>query len=103
MFSKLLTFIRMVIHKLIPYNTIESVEKIETPLSSEMATALDKWYDMYRDKSPWLAAPGMKSLALAPFVCSEIARQVTLEMKWSITGKNKTGKDGEPVSNPRSE
>lgn len=103
MFSKLLTFIRMVIHKLIPYNTIESVEKIETPLSSEMATALDKWYDMYRDKSPWLAAPGMKSLALAPFVCSEIARQVTLEMKWNITGKNKTGKDGDPVSNPRSE
>ena len=40
MFSKLLTLIRTVIHKLIPYKTIESVEQIESPLSSEMACFL---------------------------------------------------------------
>lgn len=102
MFSKLLTLIRTVIHKLIPYKSIEAVEQIETPLSTEMAAALDKWYDMYRDKSPWLAEPGMKSLGLAPFVSSEIARQVVLEMKWNITGKNGK-KDMEPVTNPRAE
>ena len=101
MFSKLLTLIRTVIHKLIPYKTIESVEQIESPLSSEMATALDLWYDMYRNKSPWLAESGMQSLGLAPFVCSEIARQVCLEMKWSITGK--ATKDGEPGKSPRAE
>ena len=43
----------------------------------------------------------MKSLGLAPFVCSEIARQVCLEMKWSITGK--ATKDGEPGKSPRAE
>ena len=75
MFSKLLTLSRTVIHKLIPYKTIESVEQIESPLSSEMATALDLWYDMYRNKSPWLAESGMKSIGLDQIVCYEIEKQ----------------------------
>lgn len=101
-FAKLLNYVRGVIHKMLPYKEIESVERIETPLSVEMANALDLWYDMYRNKAPWLQPDTMKSLNLPAFICAEIARQVTLEMKWNITGKAKgDAADGEEVMNDR--
>lgn len=102
MFSKLIALIRQVIHKLIPYKNIESVERVSTPLSTEMTNALDLWYSMYLDRAPWKKPDTVKTLNLPALVCSEIARQVTLEMKWNITGK--PGKEGgDPVNNPRSE
>lgn len=86
--------------------TIEQVERIETPLSNEMVTALDLWHDVYRDKAPWLTPDTVKSMNLPALIASEIARQVTLEMKWNITGKTpEAGADGETpetVDNPRS-
>ena len=101
-FSRLIALIRQVIHKLIPYKNIESVERVETPLSNEMATALDLWYAMYINKSPWLKQDTVKSLNLPALISSEIARQITIEMKWNITGKSKEGSD-EDVMNPRAE
>lgn len=107
MFQRILTFIRQVIHKMIPYKDIESVEHLETPLSTEMITALDTWYDMYLEKASWLKPDTVKSLNLPAFISSEVARQVVLEMKWNITGKTKDGKDqtadGEDVMNPRAQ
>lgn len=106
-FSRLINFIKGVIRKLIPYKNIEAVEHVETPLSTEMMNAIDLWYDMYRDKAPWLAECGMKSLNLPAFICSEVARQVTLELKWNITGKSPNGDtrtaEGNDVMNPRAQ
>lgn len=107
MFTRLMNFIRQVVRKILPYRDIESVERIETPLSNEMANALDDWYNLYLNKADWLKPDTVKSLNLPAFICSEIARQILLEMKWSITGKDKTGKgqtkDGEEITNPRAE
>lgn len=88
---------------MIPYKNIETVERIETPLSQEMVNALDTWYDMYRDKAPWLKENTVKSMNLAALISAEVARMITIEMKWNITAKAKGEKtDGEPETNPRS-
>ncbi|MGN0363690.1 MAG: phage portal protein [Bilifractor sp.] len=93
---------------MIPSKSIEQAEHIETPLSTEMQSALQTWYEMYLDQSPWLESDdAVKSMNLAAFISSEIARQVTLEMKWNITGKSKDGstttESGEDVMNPRAQ
>ena len=107
MFTRLLNFIRQVVRKILPYKDIETVERIETPLSNEMAQALDDWYNMYLNKADWLKPDTVKSLNLPAFICAELARQIVLEMKWNITGKTKNGdtqtEDGEDIMNPRAE
>ena len=107
MFTRLLNFIRQVVRKILPYSDIESVERVETPLSMEMAEALDKWHSMYCNKADWLEPGKVKSLNLPAFIASELARQITIEMKWKITGKGKNGgtqnDDGEDIMNPRAE
>lgn len=90
-FSRLLSMIRQVIRRVIPYKSIEQAERVETPLSSEMTNALDLWYNMYLDKAPWLSDTSTHSLNLPAFIASEIARQIVLEMKWNITAKKATG------------
>lgn len=106
-FTALLNKIREVFRKVIPYRTIEQVERVDTPLSTEMTTALDLWYQLYLNQAPWLSEPGTESLNLPSFISSEIAREVTIEMKWNITGKTADGQtqgaDGEDVMNPRAE
>lgn len=96
-----------VVRRILPYKDIESVERIETPLSNEMVNALDDWYNLYLNKADWLKPDTVKSLNLPAFICSEIARQILLEMKWNITGKNKDGTNqttaGTDIMNPRAE
>lgn len=107
MFTRLLNFIRQVVRKILPYRDIETVERVETPLSNEMANALDDWYNMYLNKADWLKPDTVKSLNLPAFISSEIARQIVLEMDWNITGKTEGGntqtEDGADVMNPRAE
>lgn len=99
MFSRLMQFIRQVIFRMVPYKSIETAERIESPLSQDMVRALDIWHDLYLDKAPWLKPTTVKSLNLPAFICSEIARQIILELKWDITGP--AGPDGNIVENPR--
>ena len=91
---------------MIPYRSIEQAENLQTSLSTDMINALSDWYKLYRNEAPWLS-DSVKSMNLPAFVSSEIARQVVLEMKWSITGKNKTGdtadSNGDAIMNPRAE
>lgn len=98
--SNIFQHLKRAVRKILPYKNIETVEHIESPLSSEMVSALDLWYDMYLDRSPWLGDE-VKSLNLASQICSEMARDVTIEMKCNITGP--VGKDGESTTNPRAE
>lgn len=92
---------------MIHYKDIETVEHVETPLSNEMADALDRWYNMYLNKADWLKPDTVKSLNLPAFISSELARQIVLEMKWHITGVNAKGETqtegGEDIMNPRAE
>ena len=88
-----------VVRKILPYKNIETVEHIESPLSSEMTNAMNLWYDMYLNQSPWLSEAGTVSLNLPGLICSEIARGVTIEMKCNNTGP--ADANGEKTSNPR--
>lgn len=101
MFSHLMQFVRQVWQRLFPFRDVAAVEHIDSPLSNEMITALDLWYKMYTDAPPWMEAGKVKTLNLPALICSEIARQVMLEAKWSISGK--PDKDGNAVANARSE
>lgn len=107
MFSKFMAMIRQVIRKMLPLRTVEQVENIETPLSSEMINALDDWYRAYCNQAPWVNEDTVKSMNLPAMIASEIARQVTLEMQWNITGKTPERSEDdaeapEAVDNPRS-
>ena len=85
-----------------PYKSIENAEHVNTPLTSEMQNALDLWYQMYTDKAPWKNGENSTTLNLPALIASEVARQVTLEMKWSITGaKDENDPNAEAVDNPR--
>ena len=53
-FSAIAAKIREVFRKMIPYQTIEQAERIETPLSTDMVNALNKWYQLYLNKASWL-------------------------------------------------
>ena len=106
MFSKIMAMIRQVIRRMLPLRTVEQVEKIETPLSTEMINALDNWYKAYCNQAPWIDEETTKSMNLPALIASEIARQVTLEMQWNITGKTPEAEEGqketpEAVDNPR--
>ena len=91
---------------MIPYRSIEQAEHIISPISPEMTSALDTWYSLYRNQAPWLD-DSIKSMNLAAFICSEIARQIVLEMQWNITGRGEDGstqtEDGQDIMNPRAE
>ena len=87
---------------MIPYRSIEQAERIETPLTVDMTNAVEKWYQMYLDQAPWVDRESVFSLNLPAFISGEIARQVLLEVKWNITGKN-AAETGEEVMNPRAE
>lgn len=89
---------------MIPYRSIEQAERIETPLTVDMTNAVEKWYQMYLDQAPWIDRESVFSLNLPAFISGEIARQVLLEVKWNITGKNAADSEtGEEVMNPRAE
>lgn len=101
-FTHLKTLIGEAIHKLIPYKQIEQVGGFVSPVSEEMTAALNLWAQMYLGKAPWLSDDGMKNLNISALICSELARQVTIEMKWNITSTEKD-ETGMPRSNPRAE
>lgn len=93
---------------MLPYKNIEQAEHVDSSLSTEMANALDLWYQLYTDQAPWLdEEAGVYSMNLPAFISSELARQIVLEMKWNITGKDKSGQtqdeNGTDIMNPRAQ
>ena len=100
-FSNIYTMIRQVLGRVIPYQNIQQVENIDTPLSQEMQIALEAWHRAYLDR-PIYKNEQVKTLNIPAFIASEISRQVTLEFKWSITA-GKDDSTGEDITNPRSE
>lgn len=94
----IITTIKEAIRRMIPYKDISSAAGIESPVSSEMQKALSDWKAMYQAHPPWLSAT-VSTMNLPAYICAEIARQILLEVKWTITG----AKTGETATNPRAE
>ena len=63
-----------------------------TFITDDMATAIDRWADLYANKAPWLAK-SRQSVGLPASIAREIATLVTLEMQVSITDPKGTDKD----------
>lgn len=85
------SYIRGVFRKMINFNTVQQAAKIDTPLSTDMQNALQEWAGMYQGRAPWLMGKApVKSLNLPAHISSELARQIVLEMKCSITGAAET-------------
>lgn len=83
-----------------PFREVESAERIDTPLTTEMLNALTLWQQMYLDTPPWADDVTVKTMNLPNMICSEIARQIMLEMKWTISGKS--DETGNTEDTPRS-
>lgn len=100
MFSQLLEIVRKVLRKMVPYKDIAQAERVELPITSEMINALDEWRQMYLNRAPWLSR-NVKSLNLPSLICSEIVRQVLLELDWDISAG--ADENGNPKDSARAE
>ena len=89
--NKLATKLKRWWHGVMPYENVGQVGG-DGALGPEMAGALELWYALYRDRAPWKQPGTVKSLNLAAAAAGEIARQVTLELKWDLTAPG--GGDG---------
>lgn len=103
----LISFVKGVFRKMLDFRTISQAESVTTPLSPEMQNALQLWESLYTGRAFWLFDKDnpVKSMNLPAFISSELARQITLEMNVSISGKNRdhtTDKDGDLIQNDRS-
>lgn len=93
--------IKEAIGRMIPYKEAYGAFGLESPVSSEMQVALAKWQAMYQKNPPWLDNR-TATMNLSALVCSRLAKKVTLEAKYTITGTD-TAEDGTAVPNERSE
>jgi A118 family predicted phage portal protein len=69
-------------------NTIKNVIGAEPLISNDMVQAIEKWGQIFENKSPWLTKD-IKSLNLGATISAEMARSVTIEMKSEITGSTR--------------
>lgn len=98
----ILNAIKEAIRRMIPYNDISGAVGIESPVSSVMQKALADWRNIYQAAPPW-KSDTVKTMNLPAYICAEIARQILLECKWSITGTDTDAETGEAATNPRAE
>lgn len=96
------TAIKEAIRRMIPHSDISGAAGVESPVSSVMQKALSDWKNIYQASPPW-KSDTVKTMNLPAYICAEIARQILLECKWSITGTDANPNAGETVSNPRAE
>jgi len=85
MFTRLIAWIKGVWNKMIGKETLKTALNVDSIVSSDMATAIQLWCNMYENKATWLNAD-VKSLNLPASIAADIARMVTIEMKVQIEG-----------------
>ncbi|MEA4830993.1 MAG: phage portal protein [Oscillospiraceae bacterium] len=85
MFNKLLNMLRQALRRLVAYKNISEIYAYTNVISQEMENAIELWYNMYHNKAPWLG-DNVKSLSLPSTIASEMARMVTLEMAFTVSG-----------------
>lgn len=89
------------IRRMFPYKEAYQAFGVESPISSAMSEALIKWRQMYQGNPPWVN-DRVQTMNLSALVCSRVAKRITLEAKYSITGAG-TQADGTAAGNPRSD
>lgn len=66
-------------------HSIPDIARVQSVASEKMIDDIDLWLNMYGGNAPWLK-DNDQSLGLAAIIASEVARQVTLEMKVEVSG-----------------
>jgi A118 family predicted phage portal protein len=84
MFQKILTWISEVIKRMIGQSTVKQALNVNVAISTEMASALQLWTQMYENKAYWLNDT-VKSLNLPAAIAGELSRSATLEMVVEFT------------------
>ena len=90
MFNGLKKYVRKVVGGLLGVSTRIKTSNV---ITSDMSNTIRKWFDMYEDKCYWLKENG-DTLSLPKAIASEIARLVTLEFEYKVSGEN--SKSGKP-------
>lgn len=70
---------------------VENRMKTTNVIASDMTNTIKKWFEMYEDKGYWLTN-NSDTLSLPSAISSELARLVTLEFEYTVSGD-----DGSPV------
>jgi A118 family predicted phage portal protein len=96
MFTRILSWIRDWIKKMIGKQNVKQALNIDLAISSDMADALDLWSRMYENDAPWLNSSvyssGLEdvySMGLAAAIAGEVARSVTIEMEVEFSGSGR--------------
>ena len=90
MFSRILSWIRQAVKKVVGFKNLGEVSP-DGVVSSKMVNAIDKWMDIYQGNCEWLQKD-RHTLGLPAQIASEIARLVTLELEIKVSDGNDRGK-----------
>jgi len=80
-----ITWFKEVVNRMIGKASIKQALSVDIAMSSAMVEALKTWTLMYENKATWLNADVL-SLNLPVAIASEVAREITIEMKVTIEG-----------------
>ena len=73
---------------MLQYESIKKAIGVDIAVSSEMANAIYKWQQMYRNKASWIEKD-IRGLNLPAAISAEFARLVTNEAKIQISGSTR--------------
>lgn len=81
-FKRLLTLITEILNK-------DSDTKIDVSLTSQMASSIELWSQMYGNHPPWLVRGKIWTMGLPSAITGELSRLTLLEFKTGITGSTR--------------
>ena len=83
MFERFKKFVNKVVSKMLSKKIIQKEIDVNINISDDMASAIEKWINLYEDKPPWLDEQ-THSMGIPVTIASEIARLVTVEFESEI-------------------
>ena len=84
-FTAAIDWLKGIWNKMIGTQTIKDVFAVETATSQEMQESIRAWSDLYLNRAPWLNQD-VRGLNLPAAIAGEIARAVTLELRYRCMG-----------------
>ena len=85
MVKRFLEYIRGVIDKMLSKDALSRQVGGKILLSSDMADAIDLWFDMFRGRAPWITNKA-KGIGLAGLSTAYLARLINAEIKLEVAG-----------------
>lgn len=87
-FTMAIDWLKGIWNKMIGAKTIKDVFAVETATSQAMQEGIRTWSDLYLNRAPWLNQD-VRGLNLPAAIAGEIARAVTLELRYRCMGSSR--------------